>query len=132
MVLYAYIVNINEVTKSVSRIKTHKATGPDEIPNWILHDYATILAPPVWAIFNSSVQEGTVAALWKCADVRPMPNSRPPALTDKDLRSISLTPVLSNCFGEIHVHVNNGHYHRTWNIKRTRTGRACTQVEIRG
>ena len=80
-----------------SRIKTHKATGPDEIPNWILHDYATILAPPVCAIFNSSLREGTVPALWECADVRPVPKIRPPALIDKDLRSIFLTPILLKC-----------------------------------
>ena len=64
-VLYAYIINVDEVAKSLSRIKTHKATGPDEIPNWMLHDYAAILAPPVCAIFNSSLREGTVPALWK-------------------------------------------------------------------
>ena len=93
----AYIINVDEVVISVSRIKTHKTTGPDEIPNWILHDYATILAPPVCAIFNSSLREGTVPVLWKCADVRPVPKIRPPAPIDKDLRPISLTPVLSKC-----------------------------------
>ena len=82
---------------SLSRIKTHKATGPDEIPNWILHDYAAILAPPVCTIFNSSLREGTMPALWKCADVRPVPKIRPPALIEKDLHPISLTPVLSKC-----------------------------------
>ena len=94
----AYLINVDEVAISLSRIKTHKATGPDEIPNWILHDYAAILAPPVCAIFNnSSLREGTVPALWKCADVRPVPKIRPPALIEKDLRPISLTPVLSKC-----------------------------------
>ena len=94
---YAYIINVDEVAISLSRIKTHKATGPDEIPNWILHDYAAIFAPPVCAVFNSSIREGTVPALWKCADVRPVPKIRPPALLEKDLRPISLTPVLSKC-----------------------------------
>ncbi|KAI0224656.1 hypothetical protein LSAT2_024361 [Lamellibrachia satsuma] len=70
---YTYIINVDELAISLSRIKTHKATGPDEIPKWILHDYAAILAPPVCAIFDSSLQEGTVPALWKCADVRPVP-----------------------------------------------------------
>ena len=93
----AYIINVDEVAISLSRIKTNKATGPDEIPNWILHDYATILAPPACAIFNSSLREGTMPALWKCADVRPVPKIRPPALIEKDLRPISLTPVLSKC-----------------------------------
>ena len=91
-----YSINVDDVAKSLSRIKTHKATGPDEIPNWILHDYAVILAPPVSDIHQQST-EGTMPALCKCVDVRSVPNIRPPALIDKDLHSISLTPVLSKC-----------------------------------
>ncbi|KAI0218023.1 hypothetical protein LSAT2_030238 [Lamellibrachia satsuma] len=97
----AYIINVDEVAISLSRIKMHKATGPDEIPNWILHDYAAILAPPVCTIFNSSLREGTAPALWKCADVRPVPKIRPPALIEKDLCPISLTPVLSKCLEKL-------------------------------
>ena len=92
----AYIINVNEVAKSLSRVKTDKAVGPDEIPNWILHDYGTILAPPICAIFNSGLRERTVPMLWKCADIRPIPKVRP-TLIHKDLRPISLTPVLSKC-----------------------------------
>ena len=77
--------------------KTHKATSPDKIPNWILHDYTTILAPPVCAIFNSSLREGTGPALWKCADVRPVPKILPPALIDKNQHPISITRLLSKC-----------------------------------
>ena len=36
-----YIISVAEVTDSLSRINTNKAAGPDEIPNWILRDYAT-------------------------------------------------------------------------------------------
>ena len=45
-----YIISVAEVSDSLSRIKTNNAAGPDEIPNWILRDYATTLAPPVCAI----------------------------------------------------------------------------------
>ena len=93
----AYIINVNEVAISLSRIKTHKATGQDELPNWILHDYTTILAPLICAIFNSSLREGTMPALSKCADIRPVPKIQPPALIDKDLHPVSLMPVLSKC-----------------------------------
>ena len=93
----AYIINVSEVAKSLSRVKTDKAVGPDGIPNWMLHDYTTILAPPVCTIFNSSLQEGAVPMLWKCADIRPIPKVRPPTLIHKDLRPISQTPVLSKC-----------------------------------
>ena len=50
---------------------------------------------PCCAIFNSSLQEGTMPALWKCADVQPVPKIRPPVLIDKDLHPTSLTSVLS-------------------------------------
>ena len=93
----AYIINVSEVAKSISRVKIDKAVGPDDIPNWILHDYATILAPPVCVIFNSSLREGAVPMLWKYADIRPIPNIRPPTLIHRDLRPICLTPVLSKC-----------------------------------
>ena len=96
-----YIISVAEVTESLSRIKTNKAAGPDEIPNWILCDYATSLAPPVCAIFNSSLREGIVPQLWKCADIRPLSKVQPPKLIYKDLRPISLTPVLSNCLDHI-------------------------------
>ena len=35
--------------------------------------------------------------LWKCANIRHIPKVRPPKLIHKDLRPISLTPVLSKC-----------------------------------
>ncbi|KAK2176530.1 hypothetical protein NP493_657g00006 [Ridgeia piscesae] len=92
-----YIISVAEVTDSPSGIKTNKAAGPDKISNRILRDYATTLAPPVCAIFNSSLREGIVPQLWKCTDIRLLSKVQPPKLTHKDLRSISLTPVLSKC-----------------------------------
>ncbi|KAK2158205.1 hypothetical protein NP493_1814g00003 [Ridgeia piscesae] len=79
-------------------MKTNKAAGPDEIPNWILRDYATIFAPPVCVIFNSSLREGTVLLLWKCAGIRPLPKAQPPKLIHNDLLPTPLTPILSKCF----------------------------------
>ena len=92
-----YIISVAEVSDSLSRIKTNKAAGPDETPNSILRDYATTLAPPLCAIFNSSLREGIVPQLWICADIRPLPKVQQPKLIHKDLRPISLTPVLSKC-----------------------------------
>ena len=31
----------HQVANTLSRIKTNKAAGPDEMPNWIPRDYAT-------------------------------------------------------------------------------------------
>ncbi|KAK2176108.1 hypothetical protein NP493_682g00000 [Ridgeia piscesae] len=92
-----YIISVAEVTDSISWIKTKKAAGPDETPNWILRDYATTLAPPVCAIFNSSLREGIVPQLWKYADIRPLSKVQLSKFIHKDLRQISLTPELSKC-----------------------------------
>ena len=43
-----------------------------KLPAWTKYqtDFATTLAPPVCAIFNSSLREGTVPLLWKWADTK--------------------------------------------------------------
>jgi hypothetical protein len=58
-------------------------------------DFAGSLAGPISAIFNSSLREGVIPQIWKSADVIPLPKKMPPKLLEKDLRPISLTPVIS-------------------------------------
>jgi hypothetical protein len=72
-----------------------KSIGPDSIPNWILKDFASILAPPITSIFNASISQGHVPTLWKSADVIPVPKVPKPVSIDNDLRPIPLTAVLS-------------------------------------
>ena len=52
---------------------------------------------PVWSIFNSSIREGLVPALWKSADVLPLPKISNLQSVESDLRPWpnSLIPVLS-------------------------------------
>ena len=90
-----YHVSVEEVEKKLMAVNPHKASGPDGIPNWILSDFPGYLAPPLAAIFNSSFIEGFIPVLWKSADVVPLPKVKPPLRLDKDLRPISLTPVVS-------------------------------------
>ena len=69
--------------------------GPDSIPTWVLQDFVPLLAPPLCAIYNSSIRESSLSAIWKSATVVPIPKNNPPASVEKDLRPISLTPVLA-------------------------------------
>ena len=71
--------------------------GPDYIANWILKDCACILGPPICSIYNSSLREGFIPTIWKSANVCPTLKINPPTRINKDLRPISLTPVLSKC-----------------------------------
>jgi len=57
--------------------------------------WAPILANPICSIFNSNIRQGSVPAIWKCADVIPVPKVPNPRSNYSDLRPISLTPVLS-------------------------------------
>ena len=80
-----------QVEAKLKRQRLYKATGPDEIPNWVLKFYAPALAGPICSIFNASIAQGVIPSPWKCADSYtkvPKPKS-----VDSDLRPISLTPV---------------------------------------
>ena len=84
-----------EVFSSLSRVNVHKSSGPDELPNWFLKDFAFVIAEPVCHIFNASIRHGIVPDIWKSANVVPLPKSNPPRSIHDDLRPISLTPTLS-------------------------------------
>jgi hypothetical protein len=90
-----YIIPQTEVEKKLMAIPVKKALGPDNIPNWVFRDFAGQLSGPLCSIFNSSLRDGYIPIIWKCADVAPLPKVTPPQRLDKDLRPISLTPVVS-------------------------------------
>ena len=65
--------------------------GPDEIPNWLLKDFESLLAGPICAVFNSSISQSHVSAMWKQA----LPKVTPVTRLEKDLMPIALTLVLA-------------------------------------
>ena len=84
----------------LGHLSVTKASGPDQLPNWVLRDFCDILAPPVTSIANNSLRQRLVPPLWKCADVCAIPKVSPPASVGKDLRPISLFPVVSKVVEE--------------------------------
>ncbi len=89
------IITVDSVEKQLLKTKLHKSIGPDQLPNWILMDLAGIIATPICHLFNSSLQDSYVPTLWKSANVCPLPKSKPVQNLKKDLRPISLTPVIA-------------------------------------
>jgi hypothetical protein len=89
------IISLESVEGQLESIKTKKAIGPDNIPNWILKELSHIIVKPICAIFNSSLREGTVPSCWKKADVIPVPKITPVSNPTEDLRPIALTPILA-------------------------------------
>jgi len=90
-----FTISPEAVFHRLEKINIRKAPGPDNLPNWFLRDFAFALCNPLCCIFNSSLQEGVVPAIWKQADVVPIPKTKPPKSVEQDLRPISLTPTLS-------------------------------------
>ena len=48
------IITTETVFSLLNKINTNKSNGPDNIPNWVLKEYASILAVPVTSLINSS------------------------------------------------------------------------------
>ena len=89
-----YTITLEAVELALAAIQERKSVGPDEIPNWLLKIYTPVIGNLVCSIFNSSVREGYVPSLWKCADVQLLGKIYQPRSIDIDLRPISLTAVL--------------------------------------
>ena len=81
--------------KALESVKVNKATEHDNIPAWVLRNYANVLAPPLTAIFNNSLRKGVLPMEWKMTNVIPLPKTSPPVSIEKDIRPISLTPIAS-------------------------------------
>ena len=90
-----YVISVENVENQLSRLNTKKATGPDNIPTWVLRDFCQVLAGLVACLWNSSIREGKISNVWKSAYVTPLPKVTPALEVRKDLRPISLTPLLS-------------------------------------
>ena len=94
-----YIIHPYEYFHKLSRINIRKSVGPDNIPNWILRDFAFAFSDFICDLFNLSIQSGLVPRIWEMANVVMLPKSHPPTSMEKDLRPISLTPTLSKILG---------------------------------
>ena len=57
-----YVISVCTTFKALESVKANKATGPDNIPAWVLRNYANVLVPPLTDILNNSLREGVL--LW--------------------------------------------------------------------
>ena len=99
-------VTTEMITKQLRSISSHKATGPDNIPRWVLKDFADILALSVSMLINESFKKEQLPLIWKCASITPLPKSSTANDINTDLRPISLTPAISKV-AEEYVVVNH-------------------------
>ena len=58
-----------DIRKLLTKLKSGKAAGPDDIPTILLTETAEALALPISIIFRKSLDEGRVPSMWKQAKV---------------------------------------------------------------
>ena len=77
------MLSVYTTFKALETVKANKATGPDNIPAWVLRNHANVLAPPLTAIFNNSLREGVLPMELNMANVIPLPKTSPPVSIQK-------------------------------------------------
>ncbi|EDO37311.1 predicted protein, partial [Nematostella vectensis] len=91
------------VQKVLSKLHPRKASGPDNVPSWLLKEFSDIMAKPITQILNASFKDQRLPPICKMADVPPLPKTKPVLDLRKDLRPISLTPCVSKVAEEFVV-----------------------------
>ena len=59
------------ISKLLAALNPSKACGPDEIPNWMLEEYAELLSFPIYRIINLCLKEQSLPNIWWLVDVSP-------------------------------------------------------------
>ena len=86
-----------DVIKVLSRLRSDKAAGADDLSPRFLLEIKEFIAHPLYLLFRKSLDEGVVPQDWKCANITPIykKGSRSRA---ENYRPVSLTSQISKVF----------------------------------
>lgn len=105
-------IGYNGIVKLLLSLKTGKAPGPYEIPNYVLRNCADIIAHYLVILFTKSLEDGSIPKDWKLASIFSMHKFAPRNNT-QNCRPISLTcqycklmehAIYSNLIKHLNVH----------------------------
>ena len=65
-------IDINGVVELLKNLKPYKASGPDEIPVYLLKETSKEIAPALTFIFQASLQQSSIPSDWKKTNVVPL------------------------------------------------------------
>ena len=105
----------SEVANVLKSLDPNKACGPGGIPNRLLQNVSTEIAPSLCKLFNLSLSQGVVPSEWKLANLSPILKTDDPTLSS-NYRPISLlntiSKVLERCvFNHCSKHLEPQIYH---------------------
>ena len=84
----------------ILKVKTHSAAGPDNISSKTLRECSDSLAPIFTELFQRSLDEGTIASLWKTSTIIPVAK-KPSPKEMNDYRPVALTSIAFKCAEKI-------------------------------
>jgi hypothetical protein len=96
------VISIGQVKKEILKLK-RKATGIDDIPNWIFVEAVDFLVPTITYIFNKSLQEMKFPTLFKFVNLCAVPKEQTPTKTD--FRPISILVNLSKILERLAIQI---------------------------
>ena len=102
-------VETKGVEKLLHKIQPHKAKGPDNIPNYVLKNCSSTLAPGIALIFQKSLDSSTLPKDWTDANVSPI-YKKGDRQSAENYRPVSLTSVLSKTLEHIVCHTMHKHF----------------------
>ena len=112
------MANIEFTTQGIAKIlqelKPGKSAGPNEIPTWILKEYAMLIAPILKVIYTLSYQTGILPCDWLTANIVPAYKKGDKSIP-ANYRPISLTSVCRKTMEHIIYHSIMDHLN-TYNI----------------
>ena len=113
------------------QLQNDKAS-PD-IPTKLYKMAAPILAGPLALLFNQSIKEATVPAIWKMSTVVPLPKTSKPVSVD-DVRPISLIPIPTKLLEKAVLNFAKPHFLRHYGEDqfgfRPRSSTTCALVSL--
>ena len=72
IVIVCLIFHLEGVIHLLCNIQAHKASGPDNLPAHFLKEMANKIAPVLTIIFQASLDQGSLSAIWKTVAVVPI------------------------------------------------------------
>ena len=97
------------VTTLLQNLNPHKACGPDGIRPRVLKELAREIAPPLTALFKSSLSSGSVPADWRDAHITPI-YKKGEQYNPANYRLVSLTSVVCKLLEHIIVSAVMHHF----------------------
>ncbi len=94
------IIDVNDVNKTLSKINSRKAAGPDHLSGKVLKECRLQLCSPICRLYQSSMDTHVIPVIWLTSELVPVPKMSLPTVKN-DLRPIALTAIIMKCFERI-------------------------------